>query len=347
MLEKKIELINEITRHILEKSPGSVVRYRLLRDVLGLPVNDTELQEARESLGKSQCVKTLAAEQWEDGSWGAFHSQNTKVKQKIPTTEIGVERALALGLDGEVPLLCKAADYILSIMNGHRPFPDRHEKNDRWQTGMRMFLASTLSLIYPNHPELEPDRNLWWEIAEEAFQSGTYREMDEVQVHKRLTGVTVKNSYLVLNNRYQLNILGSIPGTLPRQLEKSLLKWLWSREDGIGYLGVSLHSAPLQKPGTVDRWLASLELLSRGFHRWVDAMDWLWSLRKEDGFGDFGPRPSSITNLPLSDTWRNKQNRVSDWSTRVLILMRRFYQASDKYTGNQKQQPMHNEIVIE
>jgi hypothetical protein len=213
-------------------------------------------------------------------------------------------------------------------MHGETPFPDYHEKNDRWQTGMRLFLASTLSLIHPNHAELDKDRALWHAIAKQTFQSGEYKEDDEIKAHAELTGATVKDSYLVLNNKYQLNILGSIPGTLSRELEEALLKWLWERDDGIGYLGIPLNCEPPSKAGQFDRWLASLELLAQSFPSWVSfagpSIEWIWEHRNEQGYWDFGTRPNSISNLPLSDHWRRKDNRIFDWSTRVLVLLRKY-----------------------
>jgi hypothetical protein len=69
---------------------------------------------------------------------------------------------------------------------------------------MRLFLTSTLSLICPEHPALEANRALWLEIARRSFRSGKYNAQDEIDAHKELTGATVKDSYVVLNNRYQL-----------------------------------------------------------------------------------------------------------------------------------------------
>ena len=313
---------------ILEQSPDIVVRYRLLRDVLAKPADNVQLCQAKENLQNSLNVQILANEQWADGGWGAFHSRSTRLKQKIPSTEVGVERALALGLDATHPILEQTTRYLLSIINGEIPFPDYHEKNNRWQTGMRLFLASTLSLIHPNHPVLDKDRELWFSIAEMTFQSGMYSEKDEIEAHARFTGATVKDSYLVLNNRYQLNILGSIPGTLPVELEKALLRWLWERPDGIGYLEIPLNREPPSTPSQIDHWLASLELLARCFPLWVNfaqgSIDWLWNQQNEQGYWDFGTKPSSISNFPLSDSWRKKENRVFDWTTRVLTLLKKY-----------------------
>ncbi|MEW6718283.1 MAG: hypothetical protein AB1345_12400 [Chloroflexota bacterium] len=318
---------------ILAQRPGVVVRYRLMRDVLKRVSDDPEVVQAREALNSSIGVQELAAEQREDGSWGAFHSRSTQLKQKIPSTEVGVERALSLGLDAAHPILKKATGYILDTMQGKQDFPDYHEKNDRWQTGMRLFLASTLSLIHPTHPMLDQDRELWHEIARRTFQSGKYREEDEIRAHAELTGATVKNSYLVINGRYQLNILGSQPGTLSQDLEKRLLGWICEKPEGIGYLEARLNHPPQPKPGYVDRWLASWELLARLFPTWrefaVSAIEWLWDARNEQGYWDFGPRPSSIANLPLSESWKTRENRLFDWSTRVLNLLRAFYESDE------------------
>jgi len=326
---EKIATIETIAARLLEWDAGSVVRYRLLRDVLRRPAKDPEMTQARADLAGSRCIRELADEQWEDGGWGAFHSRSTRLKQKIASTEVGVERALALGLDASHPILQKASQYLLAIMQGKLAFPDYHEKNDRWQTGMRLFLASTLSLIQPGHPILDEDRRLWLEIARRTFQSGRYSAEDEIQAHAALTGATVKDSYLVLSNRYQLNILGSIPGLLPHPLELALLDWLWNRPDGIGYLCVPLNRRPpVGKPGPFGRWLASLEMLSRLFPAWVSfaqgSIEWLWAQRNEQGFWDFGPRPGSLSYFPLSDSWKTKQVRAFDWTTRILVLLRRY-----------------------
>jgi hypothetical protein len=327
-----LNAIEATAQRILEQSPDSVVRYRLLRDVLKKPADDAQLCQAKENLQNSLNVQELAHEQWADGSWGAFHSRSTRLKQKIPSTEVGVERALALGLDATHPILEQTTRYLLSILNRERPFPDYHEKNDRWETGMRLFLASTLSLIHPHHPVLDKDRQLWLSIAERAFQSGSYREIDEIEAHARFTGATVKDSYLVLNGRYQLNILGSIPGRLPAERERALLSWLWERPDGIGYLEIPLNREPPATASQKDRWLASLELLARCFPTWVDfakePIDWLWNRQNEQGYWDFGTKPSSVSCLPLSDSWRKRENRVFDWTTRVLILLKKYTDTS-------------------
>jgi putative transposase len=96
-----IGTIEEIANNVLEQTPEVVVDYRLRRDVLRKSKSDSMLKQVRRVLDANLCVQVLLIEQRADGGWGAFNSRNTKLKQKIPFTEVGVERAVFLGLDNE------------------------------------------------------------------------------------------------------------------------------------------------------------------------------------------------------------------------------------------------------
>lgn len=323
-----MEIINTANQ-ILADEPEAIIRIRLLRDVLGREPDDADLLQAKHDAEKSPWVANLSTEQKADGSWGAFHSRDSRVKQKIPTTEMGVARAINLGLDASHPILGNTAKYLQQVMDGELPFPDRPEKNTRWKTGKRLFVAATYARIQPHDSRLNADRELWLEIASRTFQSGAYNAGDEALAHEELTGASVKDSYLVMNGKYQLLILGSIPNTLAREMEHQILRWLWNLPWGIGYLSVPLNVPPaLDKPGEIDRWLTSLELLAHCFPTWVEfaqeAVEWLWDQQRLDGRWDFGSKPRGSTYLPLSSSWRRKGDRVIDWSTRILVLLSRF-----------------------
>lgn len=70
-------------------------------------------------------------------------------KQKIPTTEYGVERAVKLGLDANYPVLVKAFRYLASVTGGYR---DRPGKDVNWPAGIRLIIASTMARIQPDSP---------------------------------------------------------------------------------------------------------------------------------------------------------------------------------------------------
>jgi hypothetical protein len=332
-----LKAIVTAAERILARDPDPVVSFRLMRDVLRLPVDSPELAHAKRAMGKSRWVREVDREQWYDGSWGRFHSQDTAARQRIPTTEVGVERALALGLDSSHAVPRKAAGYITRVLNGSVDVRDRPERNDRWPTGVRLFAASTLARMQPDAHVLDPVWRLWAEIASRTFASGAYDEEAEVLAHRDLTGASVRGSYLSLGSKYHVALLGSRAAHLPSDIEAAYVKWITRRETGIGYLDAPLWRMPdhLGKFG-IDAWLTSHELLS-AFPSWRrivgDAIDWLWTHRDEDGLWDFGPRSTWSFYFPLSEDWRRKGRRAHDDSTRVLALLRKYCDSCDRNGG--------------
>jgi hypothetical protein len=277
---------------------------------------------------QSRWVLKLRNEQREDGSWGRFHSA-LKTRGEIGTTEAAVERGLALGLAASDLAFRSTISYLSRLLEGLIGFPDPPERNNRWTTGKQLFVAATLARICPTHPTLDKTWKLWATIARHTFTSGNYDPEAEIQAHRRLTGVSVKDSYLVLNNRYQLALLGARVAKLPKKLENALVDWVWHREDSVGYLEIPLSNPPKRfTHGMLDRFFTSLELLSNfpSWHTFADnVVGWLWTKRNKEGLWDFGPRASMSVYFPLSENWRRKRFRQHDWSTRVLTLLKNYY----------------------
>lgn len=319
--------ISKIASRILKSNPDPVVGLRIQRDVLHVPA--AQLSVDKNKLDHNPWVKQLSKEQRPDGSWGRFHSRDSRSKQRIITTEFGVARGLALGLDASHPTFCRVVDYLAELLIGDIEFPDRAERNDRWPLGVQLFTAATLAQLKPNQPFLDAAWDLWVEIATRTFVDGRYDSEAEIQAHHELTGASVKDSYLLLNNKYTLRLLSARWGELPENLGVQLLRWVWELPQGVRYMGVPAAKFPVDAhPSGIDRWFDTHELLSC-FPIWRDSadgvIDWLWSQRGKDGLWDFGPRVQSSHYFPLSASWRSSLNRKFDWTTRVLVLLSDFY----------------------
>jgi len=318
--------IIESAEAILAEKPDPVVRFLLLKNVLRRPLNDTELVEAREDLSKNRWVQLLEREQWEDGIWGRLHTKDTRLKQKIPTTEYGVVKAVSLGLDANHPVLAKAFRYLASIIEtgGCR---DRQEKNPNWPIGMRLIIASTMSMIQPESPLIDDVWSLWAEIARRTFESGRYDCEAEKTAYRELTGVKGEPRYLTYSV-YNVSLLGSRAKRLDKGTEEAYVEWIWKRKGFISYveapLDMPLDRLPIKR---LDQWVYSMELLS-AFPSWrklaAEAIGWLWQKRNDQELWDF---PTSGMVHRLSGSWR-KPHRQHDWSTRILILLRRFHDMS-------------------
>jgi hypothetical protein len=316
--------IREIGERLQSDDPDPVVRFRLLRDVLGVGTDDPAYRSARRSLDRSRWVRQLAEEQHADGSWGRFHSGDASIRRAVPTTEFAVARGLAVGLDSRHRVFRKTVRYLLELLAGERDFPDTPERNDRWETSVSLFASSTLASLSPEAEEIDEVWEQWAAICGRTFASGDYDPDAEARAHREITGASVAGTYLVLANRYAVALLGARVWNLPGETARRYADWLWNRPAGIGYLSVPLSPPGLRAtPGVVDRWFTSVGLLAPYSSSRLDGtIEWLWSHRDQDGLWDLGPRWVKSASLPLSEDWRRKGRRRQDHTTRVLALLR-------------------------
>ncbi|MHA2362688.1 MAG: hypothetical protein ACXAC7_01925, partial [Candidatus Hodarchaeales archaeon] len=258
-----------------------------------------------------------------DGSWGRLHSQDTSVKQKIITTEWGVEKAISLGLDAQHPILIKALDYLTNIIDSGA-CRDPPEKNDRWTTGVRLFIASTISKILPNHPTIEGVRQLWEKIVYRTFSDGKYNQNAERFAHRELTGIKSDLRYLTLNSVYHVSLIGSNAENLKPDFVEAYLNWIWNEIGYIRYRNVSLKTPPNQLPKKqLIHWLNSIELLSV-FPSWTkyakDSIDWMWEIRTKSGLWKF----NYLNPFFRYSKEKRKFNLQHEWSTRILKLLNKY-----------------------
>ena len=319
--------ITDIANRLLRLDPDPAPRVRILRDLLDRPAIDPEVRTAVSGVRRSRWVRQLVEEQRDDGGWGRFHSMDSRSKHRVRTTEQAVDRALSLGLTAHDPVLHPAVDYLERLLHAELPFPDPAERNDRWPAGCELFVASTLADIDPGNPSLEPTYDRWLRIAEQSFASGGYSADDELAAHVRLTGATtMRGSYLILDNRYAVSLLGHVQGRLGDATEGALVEWLLSGP-GLGYVGVPPQHSPHSLRGKrVGAWLRTQLILSR-FRSWPTlagaAMESLVALRDQAGLWDLGPG----TFLQISESWRRPVNRRIDSSVFALLLLKRWLAA--------------------
>jgi hypothetical protein len=320
LLAEVIRTTQELLRHGVEPA----VRLRLLHGVLRLSADDPEIRAAEASLEAIPAVLELIHTQHPDGGWGRFHSRDSRQKRRVLTTEWAVERALALGLPPSSPMLRKAVAYLRALLTWQLPFPDPAENNTRWALGSRLFVSATLARLRPNDPLLTKERQFWREVVVNTFPDGVHDPRSEQRALTALAGLSGAPGYLSPFGRYQLTLLAGEKGGLPHDVLSAWLGWLWTRPQGVGYLGVRLKAPP--PPRVVDRWLASHELLAGGYPVWGtfagQVLGWLWSQRGPDGRWDLGSRTGESPYLPLCDTWRKPGCRAVDWTARVLALLR-------------------------
>lgn len=101
-----IKHLQGVIDYLNENMHDPVPQYILKKEIMHSSLNETEYNKLRESKWYQQ----LEVEQWENGSWGRFHTQDTKsqIKQKFTTTESALRRARELALDKSDDIIYKA-----------------------------------------------------------------------------------------------------------------------------------------------------------------------------------------------------------------------------------------------
>jgi len=320
--------VESLARRILACNAAPAARLWLFEEVLVTLSATPDVRGARRDLLMTANVRRLASSHQAGKAWGRFHSADSSAKRTVPTTEFGVRRSVALRVPPTWPIFRDVAQYCESVLGGFAAFPDPPERNDRWEAGWRLFVASTLSLIKPRSPLLRAPLRTWRAILDAALREGHYDEQAEAEAHRALTGATVRGTYLQLDNRYAVELLARAASEIPNQIRDTYLKWLVQRPSGVRYLGVpALHPSSLRTSSEVDRWLDTWGLLSRfpGWYEFADpAMGWLWRQRGSNGRWDFGPRPRQSHTMPLADSWREPGMQSADWSSCALALLSRY-----------------------
>jgi hypothetical protein len=236
---------------------------------------------------------------------------------------------LALGLEKSDPIFRKATGYMAAVLTGKSRWSDGFERSPCFPIAVQVFTAAYLGKIDPGNPAIDHLWETWCEILQRTFSQGTYHPEGEEAASEELVDVSVKGSYVGLHSVYSVEFLGTRSNRIPKEIELAYLSWLWSLPRGLAYREAPLSILPEDSAyHNVKRWLSSLESIAM-FSSWrsvsMDAVEWIWDQRGEDGLWDFGKKRGRSPHLPISDNWRKKGNRQNDYSTRVLTLLRRYF----------------------
>lgn len=332
----RLKQIRDLGEALLAETPDVIPRFRIIRDILEIPSSDPLFIEAQDGLANSKLALELTESQEANGTWGRFHSQDTKdkVKRRFVTTEQAIRQALALGFDKDSGILQKVIGFMADVIEGKDTWPDPPEKHEGWPTGVRLITAATLARIDNHHPALQEVRESWVEILKRTFASGQYGSEDECEAHLALNGIFTKNKYPRLASIYPLILLSGTDSRLPKDLETRYLDWIWRKKDGIYYLTwFSLDKYPDLNAKEFPFWLEAIEILS-GFDCWAgehgeEVAAWLWNQRDSHGVwnleagseGANGAR--KYCRFQMSESWRNPLHREIDCSVRILCLLKK------------------------
>jgi len=267
----------------------------------------------------------VLAEQNADGTFGRMFHSLARPDGKHPlTTEQALRRLYALGFTRWDEAIQLTLHTLTDCLLYKRKIDDYSEKSHNWELFTRTMLAAWLRRFDPeNAPALDFARQ-WAKVIEAAFEDGVFCKQAYLEAYEQILSRGAKESREPdFCNFYPLALL---PGLLRPDTESLFFDYILVNPKGVYYL----YDRPLYKPPEVFasldtvRWLSAIELLShypQAKEKLAFAAQWINQNRLPDLRWDLGPKAKDGIHLPLSDSWRKKEDRIKDcteWIGRIM-----------------------------
>jgi hypothetical protein len=312
--------IKQIVNYLSENIIDPMQKYIFQKEIQKTPTTSTNILNAVYS---SKYYIQLADEQWENGSWGRFHSMGSEgKKQKFATTEAALKRARELGLSKDDPLIAKCMKLMERYVGEDETWTDKIEKHhDNGKSHMisRTYLtAANINLFSPDNPVIKQKRDVCVRQLQEAFASG-YFDKDIWDKENREYRGTCLTAYSV----YPLWLVQNTD-CMSETLQRNYLNYIWNRQEGIYYVS---DFPPNRKSVIEDKrfsvWLSTLENLS-GFSLFPEFMkdeviphllNEIYRLMNTDVI-----IPDTY-NVRFAENWRSKKNRQIDIVLRIARII--------------------------
>ena len=303
-----------------------IPKYIYNRDVLGSSIITEEMIELKKRILSSDHVKKVLLEQWEDGSWGRFHSMNTSSKDPY-TTEKALRRLLHLGLDKTDEPIIKAVQYMESYLKGEIELRDYVEIKHDWTLLTHLFIATWLLRIDSQNTLALEIADKWAQVIEHSFEGDCFNQAAYYKAYDAVLKPEKNKSYWFIENFYVVSILR---GKLSPKTEKSFLTHLLNQPKGIYYIYSEFLNTPPEnfESREANRYLEAIELIAdyecREFLEFL--LPWLEENKTTDDLWDMSKIVKDNMVFPLSNSWRKETNRKIDTTVRILKLITKISQ---------------------
>lgn len=275
----------------------------------------------------SKWAQEIVALQKDDGTWGQyFHTLSIPIKTRPLTTEQALRRLRILGFTIKDEPIRKAVEYMVSCLRGERKMDDSWEKTHNWALFTQLMLSAWVKVFEPNNELALRFAKRWEKVVERAFESGYYKQNDYENAYvnefsSKPNGGREKDATAF----YHMVLL---QGVLTKETESRLLDYIIAKPDGIYYV----YSKPISNPPETftsreaSWYLTALEILSNyklAGDKLNFAVNWLNINKDVNGQWDFGAKAKDEVHFPLSDSWKNAEDRKADCTERVTTFLRK------------------------
>lgn len=187
-------------------------------------------------------IVKLTQAQHADGSFGRFHTMDSKLKQKVPTTEAAAWLMYEYSITREYDICDNMCIYIERLLNDISLWPDSWEKNLFFKPSVPLFIASKLSLFGSYDETYKEICNLWVNLLIIAFETNEYNTKAVNEKSKNIFGIDIDGSYIGLHSINHIALYSANTKIIPPNIQNAYLKWLHNYNGVIGYTNIILKN---------------------------------------------------------------------------------------------------------
>lgn len=312
------------TRALEIETMDAVPKYLFHRDILKSNRQSDDMTKLKQDVLKSEWVKKVVDQQWNDGSWGQFHSLSSTAGLEF-TTEKAMRRLYNLGLDKEDEPIKKVMAYMESFLHGQVALRDRVEKKHDWGLLTRLFAITWLLKFDPDNATAREEADKWAKVVSAGFERDSFDQGLYTEAYQSILKPEHGKFTWGIQNFYIVSLLTRL---LAAEIEDRFLDYIMNSNKGIYYIydrNLTICPDEINSLNSV-RFLTAHEILS-GYESYPDKgrhiSSWLLENRTPSGIWDFGPKVKDGMYTPLSDSWRKRRGREVDSTFRALRLLHR------------------------
>ncbi|MCP4159867.1 MAG: hypothetical protein GY760_07330 [Deltaproteobacteria bacterium] len=320
---------------LLKRDLDPIPKYRLMRNVLRINKNSAEMINVKKQVLETKLVREIVDQQRDDGSWVDFHSMAQITNAPI-RTEQAIRRLLLLGLDQDDLPVQKVFNYMEKFLLGELDYREPSMTRRDWDLLTKLFTSCWMLSIDRSNSLSTGIAEDWARVISHAFSGETFRQEYYNEAYYDIHKSPQKPDMWGFLNYYVIAIL---PGFLSADVEFRFLDYILNSDQGIIYI----HYNGLDNKGQNKRGVRPFNEFPDDFcstiaRKYIDVYElislypsakeickpftnWIYENILEDGFWDLGSSAKDNINLPLSNSWRKRENRKIDCTVRIQSIL--------------------------
>jgi hypothetical protein len=287
--------------------------------------------EDRMDYKNSKWAKQIIELQHDDGSWGVFHSLSNPNPKYPMTTEQALRRLEILSFTIDEKPIKKAVKYMNDCLIGKKNIPDREEKTHvPWRKYIELMLSTWIRIFTKDNETANNIAQNWREVINYAFTNGYYNHDLYVNIFEDFLGMKINPRAPRWNNFISFYTVSLLTNELDKKTESQYFKYILEHDNGIFYIYPNkLNNVPetFQSKKT-SSYIRAIELLSKYDNpECKKQLKFVSKWLRENMIGknewDTGKETKDNVLFPLSDSWKNDEDRIKDCTYRINKLLKK------------------------